>query len=99
MVTSFRMVLQNRRGRCHESFRAPGVIHASSVIHISASEVDIPLAGGNVHPPELPPSDDVLGRMRSRFVGSANITVMNVSPTEGRVDFVVFVDRDVLNGQ
>jgi hypothetical protein len=78
MATTFRMYLRGRKGRCVENFRTPQIT-ANSVVHISVSEAT-ELSQGTFTP--------VFGR----FVGDANITVHNVSPSDGRVDFVVTVD-------
>lgn len=78
MAVTFRMYLFGRKGRLHENFRAPQITR-NSVVHISVSEA-------TVMPPQIfTPAFD-------RFVGAANITVHNVSPSDGRVDFVLTVD-------
>lgn len=78
MATTFRMYLRGRRGRCVENFRAPQIT-SQSVVHISVSEAT-----------ELTP--EVFTPIFGRFVGAANISVHNISPSDGRVDFVVMVD-------
>lgn len=75
---TFRMYLYDRKGRRHENFRAPQITK-DSVVHISVSEAT------RIPPESFTPRFD-------RFVGSSNITVHNVSPSDGRVDFVVTVD-------
>jgi hypothetical protein len=75
---TYRMYLKGRRGRCHENFRTPDIKH-NSVVHISISEVSESF---------LPLTDQTF----TRFVGDATISVNNISPSDGRVDFVVTVD-------
>ena len=77
-ITSYRMYLWGRCGRCVENFRTPLITHGS-VVHISASEATA------IPPQSFTPQFD-------RFVGAANVSVLNVAPSEGRVDFVVQVD-------
>ena len=78
MATTFRMYLRGRRGRCVEKLAAPNIT-SQSVVHISVSEAT------DLSPGALTP-------IFQRFVGAANISVHNVSPNDGRVDFVVMVD-------
>ncbi len=77
-IQTYRMYLRGRKGRCRENFRAPQ-IRSDSVIHISASEAT------RLQPQAFTP-------IFSRFVGSANVSVSNVAPSAGRVDFVLNVD-------
>lgn len=92
MVKSYRLVLQGRKGRHVEHFGAPE-IKADSIVHISASEVVIaPPPVIAVHSPGQTASGDVLSRVRDRIIGAADVAVMNVAPSEGRVDFVLSVD-------
>lgn len=77
MIT-YRMYLWGRNGRCLENFRAPQITR-NSVVHISVSEATA------IPAQSFTPIFD-------RFVGNANVTVHNVSPSDGRVDFVVTVD-------
>ncbi len=79
-MTTFRMYLYGRRGRTVENFRAPQITR-DSVVHISVSEAT------TIPPQSFTPNFD-------RFVGSANISVHNISPSNGRVDFVVTVEWD-----
>lgn len=78
MATTFRMYLWGRQGRRVENFRAPQITR-HSVVHISVSEATA------IPPQSFTPIFD-------RFVGAANITVHNISPSDGRVDFVVTVE-------
>lgn len=78
MAITYRMYLFNRRGRCVENFRA-AQITKDSVVHISVSEAT-----------ELAPQ--TFTPIYSRFVGAADITVRNISPSDGRVDFVITVE-------
>jgi hypothetical protein len=73
-----RKYLRNRRGRCLERLSNPN-IRADSVVHVSATEATA-LSQGTLTP--------VFGR----FIGAADIWVKNVSPSDGRVDFIVQVD-------
>ncbi len=77
-TTTFRMYLFDRKGRLHENFRAAEITR-NSVVHISVSEATV-----------MP--RDIFEPRFDRFVGAANITVHNVSPSDGRVDFVLTVD-------
>jgi hypothetical protein len=83
MSATFRMVLLGRRGRCVENLRAPQ-INRHSVILISVSEA----IWDSQQVFSLTPEQ----RIRSRFVGAADIAIKNISPSDGRVDFVVSVD-------
>lgn len=78
MAITIRMYLRGRRGRCLENYRAR-TITSRSVVHISVSEAT------DLEPRTFTP-------VFSRFVGAANISVHNVSPSDGRVDFVVMVN-------
>lgn len=78
MATTFRMYLWNRKGRSVENFRAPQITH-DSVVHISVSEAT-----------PIPPQS--FTPIFSRFVGGATISVHNIAPSDGRVDFVVNVE-------
>jgi hypothetical protein len=88
MVT-FRMWVPNRRGRADLHFTSPD-IHAGSVIHISASEATA-----------LDTAEIFFQHGTQTFVpvfGAASITVQNISPRDGAVDFNVFIDwPDPLN--
>ena len=75
-----RMYLRNKRGRNLLRLSNPN-ISSQSVVHIAVSEATA------LAPNTLTPSF-------GRFVGSANITVHNISPQNGFVDFVVTVDFD-----
>jgi hypothetical protein len=78
-MVSYRMWVPNRQGRSVLHFRT-AEITPRSVVHISATEAT-PL-----DPPVLS------GQNFGGFIGDASITVQNVSPGDGVVDFVVFVD-------
>lgn len=83
MTIAYRMVLLQRRGRSLENFRAPQ-INRHSVVQISVSEIKYD-------------NREVFGltiedRIQSRYVGAADIAIKNISPSDGRVDFVVSVD-------
>lgn len=78
MVT-FRMWVPKRKGRSLLHFRSPQ-IQPNSVVHISATEAT-----------DLGPQT-FTGQTFGAFIGDASITVQNVSPGQGVVDFVVFVD-------
>jgi hypothetical protein len=80
MQKTFRMILRGRKGRCLENFRSPEIT-TSSVIHISVSEAF--LLDQALTPEAL---------IGSRFVAAADISVRNISPSNGRVDFVIFVE-------
>ena len=97
-----RMVLMGRQGRTRERLTNPE-IHAGSVVHIAASEVNIgsvfvPAGGltidvaGNPTGGEEPPPGRSIQTLGTRFVGSADVFVKNVSPQEGFVEFVLSVD-------
>lgn len=83
MSATYRMVLLGRRGRCVENLRGPA-INKHSVVIISASE--IAWDGREIF------GLTIEDRITSRFVGAADITIKNISPSDGRVDFVVTVD-------
>lgn len=74
-----RMYLRDKKGR--NSFRLSNPnITRNSVVHISVSEATA-LAEGTLTP------------VFTRFVGAANFTVHNISPADGRVDFIVTIDH------
>ena len=79
-MTTFRMFVPKRHGRSLLHFRAPQIT-PQSVIHISATE-----ASEVFDPPPIS------GQSFFGFIGDASITVQNVSPGNGDVDFIVFVD-------
>ncbi|MDM5196515.1 hypothetical protein QUF79_00165 [Fictibacillus enclensis] len=72
-----RMHVPQRRGRVPLRLTNPD-IKRDSVIHISVSEA-VPLGG-------------IFGAAFRRHFGSASITVQNITPQEGFVDFYVNVD-------
>jgi hypothetical protein len=74
------MWVPNRRGRCALHFH-DSEITPNSVIHISASE-----ATAIANPPPI------FGQSFSLNFGSASISVQNVTPGNGVVDFYVVVD-------
>ena len=73
-----RMYLRNKQGRNKFTLRNPN-ISRNSVVHIAVSEATS-LAEGTFTP------------VFSRFVGDANFTVHNISPSDGLVEFVVTID-------
>ena len=77
-MLAVRMYLRNKKGRNKFRLTNPN-ISRNSVIHISVSEATA------LSEPAFTP-------IFSRFVGSANFTVSNVSPNDGFVDFVVTID-------
>jgi hypothetical protein len=79
-MVSYRMWLPNRKGRSLLHFRA-GEITPKSVVHISATEATA------LGPPLIDGSQNW-----SAFIGAASVTVQNVSPGDGVVDFIVNVD-------
>lgn len=94
MIRSYRLLLPSREGRCVEQFRLPE-ISPDSVVLISASEVALaPLPPQEVQLPGIvrAPKHDSVSRIQGRFIGAADISIKNISPGEGVVDFVVFVD-------
>jgi hypothetical protein len=73
-----RMYLRNKQGRNRLRLTNPSIT-SKSVVHIAVSEATA-LSPGTFTP--------VFGR----FVANANITVHNIAPQDGFVDFVVTVD-------
>ncbi|MDN9012152.1 hypothetical protein [Brevibacillus laterosporus] len=72
-----RLHVPQRRGRVHLRLANPDITR-NSVIHISVSEAR-PLGG-------------IFGAAFNRIFGSASITVQNITPSDGEVNFYVLVD-------
>ncbi len=79
-MKTFRMWVPKRQGRCALHFHDTEIT-PNSVIHISASE-----ATAITHPQSFS------GQSFGLNFGGASITVQNVTPGNGVVDFYVFVD-------
>jgi hypothetical protein len=77
-MASYRMWVPNRQGRSLEHFFHP-TITPSSIVHVAACEAT------DLGSPLL------FGQRWGGFIGEASISVMNISPTRGRVDFYIFV--------
>ena len=73
-----RMYLRRKQGRNIFRLTNPNIT-ANSVVHVAVTEAT-DLASGTLTP------------VYGRFIGDANITVHNIAPADGHVDFVVTVD-------
>ena len=79
-INCYRIWVPNRKGRCSEKFSA-GKISKYSVVHISVSEATA-----------LGPAPIGGDQSWKAFRGSASITVQNVSPNDGFVEFYAYAD-------
>jgi hypothetical protein len=92
---SIRMGLPSRKGRTAEQYSNPAIT-ANSVVLISASEANIVVLPrpqeNNTNTGDGEPVGNGGVFVGGRFLGAADVSIRNVSPQDGIVHFVLFVD-------